>query len=504
MSTEEREAPFDETGLQREWERLLGFIKQAVEAGMTVDEVENSLWDRLLALGRGVFGMFFQHCGDGDQGEVVILPGGRTVKRLDALHRRIFVSIFGKFELFRRVYGTREGQTIEWVPLDQQLQLPASRFSYLLQDWDQSLAVEMPYAQVEGTIAKILGFSQSVHSLERINRQLAADVSAFWENAPLPPPEQEGALLVCTADGKGIPIRDPEKKVPLAEAPPEADGKPGGKKMAIVGSVYTVDEYKRTPEAVLEALFREGESPPGRPKPVGKAIRASLIRDVQGTSKPSFDEIFGWMGTCAQRRNPSGERPILLLMDGQEALWNAGLKHLPEEWHVIEILDLLHAISYVWSAAHLFHPQGSAQAKTFVKTRVSQVLHGQVNAVIRGLRWMGTHHKLTGTRAETLETVCGYLENNAHRMAYSQYLAAGYPIASGVIEGACRHVVKDRMERSGMRWVLDGAHSMLSLRCIALSGHWDELMRFHRHSATQRLYPHRAANDAEMQLPLVA
>jgi hypothetical protein len=210
------------------------------------------------------------------------------------------------------------------------------------------------------------------------------------------------------------------------------------------------------------------------------------------------------MGLEVKLRTAIAKQPILLLMDGQEALWNAGLKHLPEQLNVTEILDLIHVASYLWKAAHLFHPQGSSAASGFVKQRMEQLLHGKVNAVIRGLRWMGTHHGLTTKRAETLATVCGYFESNAHRMAYDDYLAAGYPIASGVIEGACRHVVKDRMERSGMRWVLKGAHSMLGVRCIYLSGLWEEFMQFHIDHEGQRLYSRFAANDADSSLPLAA
>jgi hypothetical protein len=88
-------------------------------------------------------------------------------------------------------------------------------------------------------------------------------------------------------------------------------------------------------------------------------------------------------------------------------------------------------------------------------------------------------------------------------MAYHEYLAAGYPIASGVIEGACRHVVKDRMERSGMRWVLQGAHAMLGLRSIQASGLWEDFMRFRITAECKRLYPH-AANDADSELAMVA
>jgi hypothetical protein len=80
---------------------------------------------------------------------------------------------------------------------------------------------------------------------------------------------------------------------------------------------------------------------------------------------------------------------------------------------------------------------------------------------------MGTKHKLRGKKWDKLAKICGYLENNAHRMHYDVYLAAGYPIASGVIEGACRHFIKDRMERSGMRWTIERAQAMLDVRSRA-------------------------------------
>jgi hypothetical protein len=340
----------------------------------------------------------------------------------------------------------------------------------------------------------MLGFEQSVHSLERTDRKLAEEVPAFWEAQPAPAAEQEGELMVITADGKGVPMR--------------RGMEPGGKKMALLGSVYSVDRFPRTPEEVLEALFRSAEPsepPPSRPRPCFKRVRASLRRDGAGTTEPQVAEVFGWMAQEVLRRDPEGKKPLVQVMDGQESLWNAGLAYLPEErFEVIECLDLLHAISYVWEAAHLFYPAGSPQASAFVREQVEHLLHGKVHTVIRALRWKATHEKLRGKAREALERICGYFEHNAHRMAYHEYLAAGYPIASGVIEGACRCVVNDRMERSGMRWVFEGAHAMLGLRSISLSGLWDEFMTVRIAQESQRLYPHRAANDADMNFPCAA
>ncbi len=146
-------------------------------------------------------------------------------------------------------------------------------------------------------------------------------------------------------------------------------------------------------------------------------------------------------------------------------------------------------------AAHIFYKKKSTAALRFAKEYIHRILKGQVQGVIRGLRWKGTHEGLSMKKLEKLEKIWRYFEKNSHRMAYDEYLAAGYPIASGVIEGACRYVVKDRMERTGMRWVLDGAQSMLGLRCIHLSGYWDEYVRFRVGRECELLYPGYAAND---------
>ena len=162
-----------------------------------------------------------------------------------------------------------------------------------------------------------------------------------------------------------------------------------------------------------------------------------------------------------------------------------------EEVPTIDILDLLHVTPRLWDAAALFHPRESAAAKKFVRERLLRILHGQVDAVVRGLRWMGTSQGLRGNKRTKLQTICGYLENNRHRMRYDEYLACGYPIASGVIEGACRHIVKDRLERTGMNWTVPGAEAMLELRCIHLTDEWDAFVKYRIVRETERLYPYR-------------
>jgi len=494
--------------LLEEMQEMVGYLQNAFLEGQAVHDVEKGLWQRILKLGRTAFGAYLALFGDGDEGEHCQLKDGRTVRRLAQWHRREYLSVFGLFELYRAVYGSREGQKIEHVPLDERLQLPPGKLSYLLQDWQQGLVVEMAHTTVSATLERILGLRQSVHTLERTQRDMAKVCEDFWEARPTPPAEQEGALLVCTADGKGVPMRGAGEAAPGAEPPTSGAMRPGTKKMALIGSVYSVDPYVRTPDEVLEALFRESprsESPPARPEPCFKYVRASLQRDEADSTEPQTQEIFGWMAQQAAQRNPGGTKPMVLLMDGQQSLWDAGLQYLPQDTEAVtDILDLLHATGYLWKAAHLFHPKGSEAARRFAKDQIRRILHGEVNAVIHALRWQGTHHKLQGKRLETLEGICGYLRNNAHRMAYDVYLAHGFPIASGVIEGACRCVVKDRMERSGMRWVMSGARAMLKMRCIYLSGLWEEFIEFRIQHESQRLYPGYAANDPILNPPLAA
>ena len=213
-----------------EFDEIMEFVQTAFQQERAAHEVEKGLWQRMLKLGGSIFGAWLDLFGDGDAGDRLVLEDGREVRRLDALHRREIQNVFGLFELMRAVYGTREGQEIEAVPLDERLGLPQGKNSYLLQDWDQALAVEMPYATVGATLARILGFNQSVHTLERNQREMATAAADFWKDRPTPSAEQEGEILVCTADGKGVPMRG-GAKAPAGVEPPSTGGvRPGTKK----------------------------------------------------------------------------------------------------------------------------------------------------------------------------------------------------------------------------------------------------------------------------------
>jgi hypothetical protein len=162
---------------------------------------------------------------------------------------------------------------------------------------------------------------------------------------------------------------------------------------------------------------------------------------------------------------------LIVLMDGQKSLWETIKLHLSFAPRTVPILDILHVLAYLWEAAGLFE-KNENRRKEFTRQRCLRVLRGEVKRVVRGLRRLGTTRGLVGKSAKDLARICGYLEKYADYMRYDDYLRRGYPIASGVIQGACRHLVKDRMEPSGMRWILAGARNMLHLRASFQGDHW--------------------------------
>jgi DNA-binding transcriptional ArsR family regulator len=497
--------------LQSQMEELQGFIRTAAATGLAVHEVEQGLFKRLLELGYQLQRWFFALLGDGDQGETVTTGEGRVLRRLPSPHRRAYQSIFGHFELERVVYGTREGQQVEYVPLDTRVRLPAGKFSYLLQDWDQALAVETPYQQVNGVLQRMLGLKQSVASLEQMTRTLAEAVEGYWAEQAPAPAARAGQIVVLSADSKGVPMRKPAAAPPIAAHQHQKGPKPGRKKRAVVGTVYQIDRHRRTPEEVVQALFREpgaaaprDDTAPSRPVPEHQRVRVNLPGPEAAPPVGASEAMFDWLVEQARSRDPVQQRPWVVIMDGQPSLWEEAEQALGEAPRV-EILDLLHATSHLWEAVHLFHAPGSAEALKLMELLVLALLLGMSEGVVNLLEAAAVEVGLSRSRRRQLTKICNYLRRHQVRMRYHEYLAAGYPIASGVIEGACRHGVKDRMERAGMHWTLPGAQALLRLRCVALHGEWEAFLQYRIQQETARLYPYaNLVDQAEWPLPLAA
>ena len=491
---------------------LTGFVTDAARDGLPAHELERGLWQYLLRLGHELQAEYFALAGDGDCGETLTLADGRVVKRLPEPHRRPYRSIFGDFILERVVYGMREGQRIEAAPLDARLGLPEGKCSYVLQDWNQALIVEAPFDQVNAMLERMLGLNQSVASLEAMTRTLAGAVAGY-EAARSPAAPATGAqIVVLSADGKGVPMRKPADAPAIAAHDHARGPKPDRKKMAVLGAAYLIEPHVRTPAAVVDALFRDPAAPVGRPgprRPVPPEKRvcavlpvAAAVAEALAPPRPA-EVVFPWLAAEAHRRDPDHQHPWVVLMDGQASLWEVAAATLGDAPRV-EILDLLHATGYLWEAVHLFHDPGSAMALKWMKLLVLGLLGGMGTGVLRWLQHLAEQSELPAATRTRLEQIHDYFDRHRDRIHYDRYLAAGYPIASGVIEGACRHVVKDRMERAGMHWTLPGAQALLNLRCVALNDEWEPFINHHIQSETARLYANIPIKPQSAHLRLVA
>ena len=476
--------------LHGQLDKMVAFVSQAASKKKSAYDVEHKLFQSVLELGRQLFGVFLQSVGDGDLGAKVILEEERTLHRHEQPHRRRLLTVFGEFFLDRCVYSTGNHQPIELIPVDQQLQLPESDVSYLLQEWDQLMNLETAFGKTRDTLETILRIRQSVDTLECGSRQLAGAAEAFFEQQPVVDRAEEGKFLVVTEDNKGIPMVRPQTD-PLPAGHRTKGQKKNKKQMACVGCVYSVDPHIRTAEELVTTLFREPDRPQDKPPEAqSKRYRVSLTRDVNGVTVRGQTEVFEFLSSEVNSRRR--QRQILIhLSDGQASLETDRLEFLPCDARTIDILDLMHVLPRLWEAAHLFEREGSSGASNFVKQLLLKMLSGGAKSMIADLRRRSTRTKLRGKKRETLDQLTSYLEHNLYRMKYDEYLGAGYPIATGVIEGACRHLVKDRMERSGMRWKIPGAQAMLTLRAIHASGDWEQFLTFRMKHETKRLYPNQ-------------
>ena len=277
--------------------------------------------------------------------------------------------------------------------------------------------------------------------------------------------------------------------------------RPGNRRMATLGCVYTVDPHVRTAEQVVAALFRDAEvsQPADRPEARFKRYRACFAEPEQpdGTlAVPSAYVTWAWMVEEVALRHQPGQ-PIVRVMDGQSSLWDAAevcmsdFVEQTQTQQVVDVLDIVHVSGYVWKAAKALYAHQEYR-EAFVQDRLLRILRGEVAGVITGLRRMASQKDLTGEDLKAVTSACNYFENNVSRMHYDEYLRAGYPIASGVIEGACRHLIKDRMEQGGMRWTLAGAEAMLNVRAICASDEWDRFGSWRQSEQASCIHPHRA------------
>jgi hypothetical protein len=397
---------------------------------------------------------------------------GSQLVRVNRPDRRL-VTVFGELHVGGPVYALRAKQKIEHAPVDQQLALPAHEFSYLVENWSQRMVVKDAFQEAAVSLQELLGLKISVRALEDMNRRVAEHVEAFREHQAPPPAENEGEILVTSTDATGTPMRD----------------RGGSMQMAYLGAAYSIARFVRTPDEILNEVLRQ-ECALKRPRPQSKRLYGDMTRpspDEPGVSWDGRVGVFSWLAGEVESRNRDGLKPVVCLMDGEAKLWERKEQLLGPK--VIEILDLWHVIEKLRTAGAALFGEKTTANEEFVSTRLRQLLEGEVGRVIGGLKQMMTKRKLRGSSGEAFHAAITYFANNQQRMKYDAYLREGYPIASGVIEGACRHVVGDRLDRTGMRWTLAGALAMLATRTTYLSDDWTEYHSARIAREQSRLHP---------------
>jgi len=254
------------------------------------------------------------------------------------------------------------------------------------------------------------------------------------------------------------------------------------KKEAIVTGVYTIAPHKRTPEAVVASFFHSDESSerPARTSERVKPQNKQLWATLEGK-----DTALERLAQQVKKREGPHIKQRVALTDGCEPLQKRVLSHCTG---FTLILDFIHGNEYLWDVANRLYDETNPLRVAWVEARTLEILSGQTEQVIAHFRSLAQAPKCTKAQRKELNKAANYFERNLPYMAYDYYLAQGWPIASGVIEGACRHLVKDRFELSGMRWTQDGAENLLRLRAVSENGDWDDYHQFRKQQRHVRLY----------------
>jgi len=457
--------------LRADFERLLTLVTGPEAHTATIDQMERSLFRQVLRLGFRLLQLFVISRVEAESHAPLEGKDG-TVLPYHSQKSRDYFSIFGKLT-FERAYFYARGQGGQ-CPLDEALSLPERCYSDLLMESAELLGVEGAYSKGLQVVARLLGLSLSELALETAVAEHSQTVKAYYAQKDPVPTAEEGPILVAQADGKGVPMVRRET-ADLKVRRGKGDKKTR-KKEAIATAVYTIAPYYRTPQDVVNALFKKGDPPSGRPAPHHKQVFASMKGKAQAIKR-----LASWVA----RREGEHIRERVALTDGAEPLQKHMLAKLPG---FTLILDIIHVDEHLWKAGTTIYGETDPRRTEWVEAQMLDILSSRSDQVIQRLEDKAATLQQSSQAAKALCGVANYLRRNQPYMDYAEYLRRGWPIGTGVVEGTCRHLVKDRMELSGMRWTLSGAGALLALRAVNENGDWDDFHEFRRIQRHQRLY----------------
>jgi hypothetical protein len=417
-------------------------------------------------------------------------PGGITRTRLETGHGRALATLFGTVTVTRCAW--RKPGAANWCPADAALSLPAGRHSHSLAMLAALEAARGSFDAAHDAITRRCGPVMGKRQLEESVVHAAADIPAFYA-ARIPQPCTSSVLLIMSADCKGIVMRPGALRAATAKAAAKlgkmrtrlsAGEKPNRKRMACLVTVYDAEPAKRRPHDVI--------APPGGrhgtralrpgPKARGKWLAGSVRRNPAEVIAAAFDE--------AGDRDPGRQRTWVVLVDGAEHQLDLIRAEAARRGAAIHaIIDIIHVLEYLWDAAWSLHQAGDPAAEDWVAVKALAVLAGDSDRAAEEITAEADAAGLAGNQRNGAAACVRYLENKREFLRYDQALEAGWPIATGVIEGACRHLIADRLNLGGARWGLDGAEAVLTLRAVISNGDFEEYWRFHLACEHERLYP---------------
>lgn len=411
---------------------------------------------------------------------------------------RGLMTLFGGVRVERLAHHAPGTESLH--PLDAALNLPVESFSLGVRRRAAVEATRGSFDDAVESIATTTGATISKRQLEELVVRAATDFDAFYETRAVLTASAVralGEILAIATDGKGLVMRREALREATRRAASRAQHKlkrrlskgekKNRKRMAQVAAVYTVAPFVRTPEDIVGELDRTNEPAPKRPRPESKRVWASVEKDMEVVVRAAFEE--------AARRDPARKKIWVGLSDGDEDQLVL-LEKLALEYgvRITIVLDLIHVTEYLWKATTCFNQEGSPAAEEWVTERVLQILRGKAIDVAAGIRRSATKRGLSQPARKAADKCANYLLKYAEYLHYDMYLAKGLPISTGVIEGACRHLVKDRMDLTGARWGLAGAEAVLKLRALRSSGDFDEYWAFHEQQELARNHAEKYAN----------
>ena len=468
------------------FEKLISELSSAESLEMSHSELENLLHREGMQLLRQLMQDHLDLRFGREQRREAVVGADAIARRQVKGSERGLMTIFGPVNVPRLGYS-RAGRA-SLYPMDAALNLPKEYYSYGVRERVAEEVTKASFDEVVSAIEKTTGAALAKRQAEELATRAAQDFELFYQQQKQQG-SQTSSILVISTDGKGIVVRKDDLRSQTRKSAEcqnhkmqkrlSKGEKRNRKRMAQVATVYTIEPFQRNAENIVDELKPVKETYPKRPQPENKRVWASIEQSSQEVIAQAFSE--------ATRRDPYQEKTWAILIDGNPIQLNI-IEQKVEKLAIkpFIILDLIHVLGYMWKAAFAFNAEGSKEAESWVTERLLALLQGHSQHVAAGMRRSATLRGLSTKEREAVDKCADYLLKYAPYLHYDEYLALGLPIATGVIEGACRHLIQDRMDITGARWSLKGAEAVLRLRSLRSSKDFDEYWRFHLIQEFQR------------------